>query len=65
MLDMRQTILVVAFSDQMVILVALSHQMVLLDVLSHHMALLDVLLQVTSVISQWEACLWQDASSGL
>ena len=61
MLDMRQTIFVVALSDQMAGLVALSHQMVLLDVLSHHVALLDVPLRATSVISQWEACLWQDA----
>ena len=65
MLDMRWTIFVVALSDQMVVLVALSHQMVLLDVLSHHMVLLDVPSRVTSVISQWEACLWWDASCGL
>ena len=64
MLDMRQTIFVVALSDQMVVLVALSHQMVLLDVLSHHMALPDVPSRVTSVISQWEACLWQDTGCG-
>ena len=65
MLDMRQTILVVAFLDQMVVLVALLHQMVLLDVLSHHVVLLDVPSRVTSVISQWGACLWQDTSGGL
>ena len=58
MLDMRQTIFVVALSDQMVVLVALSHQMVFLDVLSHHMPLPDVPSRVTSVISEWEACLW-------
>ena len=58
MLDMRQTIFVVALSDQMVVLVALSHQMVFLDVLSHHMTLLDDPSRVTSVISKWEACLW-------
>ena len=58
MLDMRQTILVVALSDQMVVLVALSHQMVFLDVLLHYMPLLDVPSWVTSVIGKWEACLW-------
>ena len=64
MLDMRQTIFVVALSDQMVVLVALSHQMVLLDVLSHHMPLVDVPSRVTSVISQWEDFLWQDTGHG-
>ena len=64
MLDMRQTILVVALLDQMAVFVALLHQMVLLDVLSHHMVLLDVPSRVTSVVSQWEACLWQDAGCG-
>ena len=64
MLDMRQTIFVVALLDQMVVLVALSHQMVFLDVLLHHMPLLDVPSRVTSVISEWEAYLWQDAGHG-